>query len=79
MEGQSVSFKNELLFSRGINFDQLPAWQKRGVGIWKEQYQKEGFNPVTQNKEMAVRNRLNVSYELPLREAYAEMIAEFLK
>lgn len=79
LEGQSVSFKNELLFFRGINFDQLPAWQKRGVGIWKEQYEKEGFNPVTQNKEMAVRNRLNVSYELPLREAYAEMIAEFLK
>ena len=25
-----MSFKNELLFSRGINFDQLPSWQKRG-------------------------------------------------
>ena len=33
LEGKSVSYKNELLFSRGINFDKLPSWQKRGVGI----------------------------------------------
>ncbi len=77
LEGKSVSFKNELLFSRGINFDKLPTWQKRGVGIWKEQYEKEGFNPITQSQEIAVRNRLTVSYELPLGEAYAKMIAEF--
>jgi len=36
LECKSVSYKNELLFSRGINFDQLPSWQKRGIGLWKE-------------------------------------------
>jgi tRNA(His) 5'-end guanylyltransferase len=25
--------KNELLFQYGINFNDLPAWQKRGAGI----------------------------------------------
>ena len=29
LEGQSVAFKNELLFQNGMNFDKLPGWQKR--------------------------------------------------
>jgi tRNA(His) 5'-end guanylyltransferase len=78
LEGQSVSFKNELLFSRGINFDKLPSWQKRGIGIWREQYEKEGFNPIKNEKEMAVRNRLKVEYELPLGAAYGDLIEGFL-
>lgn len=73
-----MSFKNELLFSKGINFDQLPSWQKRGVGVWKEQYEKEGQNPVTGKSETAVRSRLKVEYELPLGEAYAKQICSFL-
>ncbi len=37
LEKQSVADKNELLFSYGINFNNLPKWQKRGVGLhWKE-------------------------------------------
>ena len=78
LEGQSVSFKNELLFSKGINFDKLPSWQKRGIGIWREQYKKEGFNPIKKEKEIAVRNRLKVEYELPLGAAYGDLIEEFL-
>jgi len=78
LEGQSVSFKNELLFSKGINFDKLPSWQKRGIGIWREQYKKEGFNPIKKEKEIAVRNRLKVEYELPLGAAYRDLIEEFL-
>lgn len=77
LEGKSVSYKNELLFSRGINFDKLPSWQKRGIGIWKEQYEKEGFNPATEKKEVAVRKRLKVEYELPLGEEYAKLIRGF--
>ena len=79
LEGRSVSFKNELLFSRGINFDKLPSWQKRGIGIWWEQYEKEGFNPIKNEKEMAVRTRLKVEYELPLGAAYGDLIEGFLK
>ncbi len=78
LEGQSVGYKNELLFSRGINFDKLPSWQKRGIGVWKEQYEKEGMNPLTGKCETAVRRRLKVEYELPLGEAYAERISSFL-
>ena len=79
LEGKGVSFKNELLFSRGINYNDLPSWQKRGIGLWNEQYEKEGFNPITNEKEMAMRNRVNIEYELPIGEAYGEMISGFIR
>ena len=79
LEGQAVSFKNELLFSRGINFDKLPSWQKRGIGVWREQYEKEGFNPITQEAEKAIRNRIHVEYELPLGKEYADLVVSFIE
>lgn len=78
LEGKTVSFKNELLFSRGINFDQLPNWQKRGVGLWVEQYEKEGYNPLTKETKTAVRNRIHVELDLPLGQGYAELVAGFI-
>ena len=77
LEGKSVGFKNELLFSRGINYNDLPFWQKRGIGLWNEEYEKEGFNPLTEEKVQAKRNRIHVEYELPIGDEYGEMIAGF--
>ena len=79
LEGKGVSFKNELLFARGINYDKLPSWQKRGIGMWNEQYEKEGYNPMTKETVSAVRSRIHVEYELPLGDAYAEMVAGLVK
>lgn len=79
LEGKSVSYKNELLFSRGINYDDLPSWQKRGMGLWKEEYEKMGFNPVTGQGIPTIRTRIHTELELPLGEKYAEMIKGFLE
>lgn len=78
LEGQGVSFKNEMLFNYGINYDKLPSWQKRGIGLWKEKYEKEGYNPVTGETVPVTRSRIAVCEELPLGEAYAEMIRKLL-
>src|SRR5438128_10639903 len=40
LEKQSFAFKNELLFQHGINFNDLPAWQRRGIGLYWETYTK---------------------------------------
>ena len=79
LEGQSVAFKNELLFQNGTNFDKLPSWQKRGIGVYWDTYEKQGFNPKTGQMETATRRGLKVDMELPLREAYAEFIVKILK
>jgi tRNA(His) guanylyltransferase len=36
-----------LLFQHGINFNELPAWHKRGVGLIRETYAKPAVNPKT--------------------------------
>lgn len=79
LEGKSVAFKNELLFERGINYNELPSWQKRGMGVYWNTVEKEGYNPVTKQKTVAERRELYVDYELKIGEEYGEWVADFLQ
>ena len=79
LEGKSIAYKNELLFSRGINFDKLPSWQKQGIGVYWADVKKVGYNPVTKQEVIAIRRGLEVNYELPLREKYAQWVISFLE
>ena len=73
----SVAQKNELLFQSGINFNNLPNWQKRGSGLYWEQYQKEGLNPKTGQKVLATRKRVKRDLNLPMRDEYSQFILNF--
>lgn len=74
----SVAEKNELLFQHGINFNDLPAWQKRDIGVYWENYTKLGRNPRSGETLTATRRRLAVNLELPRGEAYGELIEGLL-
>src|SRR5215475_10227505 len=65
LTGLSVAGKNELLFQSGINFNEVPNWQKRGVGLYWEDYEKEGVNPLTGQPVTAQRRRIRIEYQLP--------------
>lgn len=78
LEGQSVGWKNELLFQRGINFNELPAWQRRGVGLRWETYDKPAVNPKTGEEVTAQRRRVAVVDELPMKEEYARWLRGLL-
>jgi tRNA(His) 5'-end guanylyltransferase len=78
LEGKSVSEKNELLFNEGINFNDLPNWQKRGVGLYWVIYEKVGLNPKTGTKTKAERRKIKIDYDLPMKEHYSEFIKQFL-
>lgn len=78
LEGKSIAYKNELLFSRGINFHKLPSWQKRGIGVYWSDIEKIGFNPITKEETKTARRGLKVDYDLPLGEVYAQMVSAFL-
>ena len=79
LDGKSIAYKNELLFSRGINFDKLPAWQKRGIGVFWADVEKVGFNPITKQEVLTTRRELTVEYDLPLGQQYGDMVASFLQ
>ena len=78
LEEKTVSFKNELLFGNGINYDSLPSWQKRGIGIYWDNDAKEGLNPITANGETAEKRALITDYEIPLGSEYADFVSSFL-
>lgn len=74
----SVADKNELLFQHGINFNKLPGWQKRGAGLYWEDFEKQGMNPKTGQKVMATRRRVKRDLELPMKDAYDELTRRIL-
>jgi len=70
--------KNELLFKNGINFNDLPNWQKRGIGMYWEDYEKKAINKKTGEEVTCQKKRLKIHYELPMREDYSQFIIEIL-
>jgi tRNA(His) 5'-end guanylyltransferase len=75
----STAEKNELLFSYGINYNELPAWQKRGIGIYWKEVSKEGFNPKTQTTVTVNRRELYVEEELPMKDEYNSFILDLIR
>lgn len=74
LSGKSIAYKNELLFQKGINFNDLPAWQKRGIGVYVKEITRQGFNPKTQETVATERKTLFADYELKLGEEYAQWL-----
>jgi len=76
--GLSVSQKNELLFQFGINFNDLPNWQKRSVGLYWEDYEKPSINPVTNAEVAARRRRVRIDFDLPMKNEYGQFVHAFV-
>lgn len=72
--GLSVSQKNELLFQYGINFNDIPNWQKRGIGLFWEEYDKPANNPVTGEDVVARRRRIATEFDLPMKDDYSDFV-----
>lgn len=78
LSGRSIAEKNEILFQADINFNDLPLWQKRGVGLYWKGVVREAINPQTKEKTQATRNQLFVDAELPLKDKYEDLIMNIL-
>lgn len=74
IDGKSIAEKNELLFARGVNFNDLPAWQRRGVAMVWESVEIVGVDPRTGAPSSSTRRRLRSVLELPLGDAYREFV-----
>lgn len=74
LRGMSFPAKHELLFQHGINFNDLPAWQKRGSGMYWESFIKESVNPQTGEPSTAQRRRITRNLDLPVGDTYGDFI-----
>jgi len=57
---------HEILFERGINVAEVPAWQRRGVGIYRKEVTVEGYNPVAKKHVESIRCKPFADWELSI-------------
>jgi tRNA(His) guanylyltransferase len=74
IEGKSVAFKNELLFQHGVNYNDLPLWQRRGIVACWESYMKTGYDPIRQCEVTAQRRRIAINDKLPMKDDFSALI-----
>lgn len=79
LKERPAAFQNELLFRHGINFNDLPLWQRRGVGLYREAYVKPGYDPRQGKTTVAARRRFKVDLELPMKEAYGRLLHRIIQ
>lgn len=78
LERATVSMKNELLFEHGINFNDVPVWQRRGILLRWNEVDHVGHNPVTGESVPTTRRRLTTVADLPKGEGFRELIASIV-
>ncbi len=79
LSGISNSEKNEILFERGINYNNLPLWQRRGCGLYYRTEQRQGYNPVTKEVTSYTRRVMHLDMELPIGQGYSDMISKIIE
>lgn len=70
LKGVSVAERNELLFQNGINFNDVPAWEKRGIGVVWEEEEQRGTDPRTGAETVGKRRRAVTRFDLPLKSEF---------
>lgn len=79
LDGVSVGDRNELLFRHGIQFNEIPSWQKRGIGAYWESFEQPVTDPRTGEARHRARKRLAIDLDLPMKEAYETFIRQRLE
>jgi tRNA(His) 5'-end guanylyltransferase len=74
LKGVSVADRNELLFKAGINFNDVPAWQKRGIGVlWESEAREEGHER-EEGERRVPKRRAVVRHDLPMKSEFDELV-----
>jgi tRNA(His) 5'-end guanylyltransferase len=66
LKGLSASKMHEMMFSRGTNLARTPAWQRRGILVYKTAKEIEGFNPLESRVVRTLRTSVQCVREPPV-------------
>jgi tRNA(His) 5'-end guanylyltransferase len=66
MNGVNTAKIHDMLFERGINLNETPAWQRRGVLITKKVYRKPGYNPKQKKNTITSRTKVIQDWDVPI-------------
>lgn len=79
LAGARTGQQNELLYQHGINFNDIPPWQRRGIGMHWQTASKPGVDPRTGDEAATIRRRLLVNDHLPVKDDYRDMVMAALR
>jgi tRNA(His) guanylyltransferase len=79
LNGLSFEARNELLAHHQVDFESLPGWQKSGIGLLWEAYEKSATDPTTEQEVFARRFRVTRVMDLPEKEAYGGFVAGIIE
>ncbi|HJJ96085.1 MAG TPA: tRNA 5'-guanylyltransferase [Methanocorpusculum sp.] len=66
LDGMKSSELHELAFSFGVNLAETPAWQRRGMAVYRSVVEKDGYNPVSREAVRVLRRVPVIDEDLPL-------------
>ncbi len=66
LENMKASSVHELVFQHGINLAGTPAWQRCGILVHRETYEKTGFDPVTKTVTKTQRTKIVQEWNPPI-------------
>ncbi len=66
LENKKSNQLHDILFERSINPAELPAWQRRGIGLYKKEVIVEGYNPIKDEKVRSSRRKIFIDDDLPI-------------
>lgn len=78
LNGLNKNSKLELLLSKGINFNSIEPWHKRGVEFYFNTYMKEGWNPIIKETTLTLRKELIENDKLTFGQEYRDFIRNLI-
>jgi tRNA(His) 5'-end guanylyltransferase len=66
LKGLKSDDLHELAWGYGINLSETPAWQRRGILVYKQKFEKDSQNLLTGEKTKAMRTRIVKDWEPPI-------------
>ena len=66
LKGLKSNDLHELAWGYGINLSETPAWQRRGILVYKQKFEKDHQNLLTGKKIKAMKTRIVKDWEPPI-------------
>jgi len=66
LKNMKASSIHELVFSHGVNLAETPAWQRCGILIFRETYEKSGYDPIKKTEVKTQRAKIIQEWAPPI-------------
>ncbi len=66
MKGMKFEEIHELMWQRGVNLNETPGWQRKGVFIYRKKTEREGYNPFKGETVTVERREITEDWDPPV-------------